>query len=308
VSVTEPDGLDDAVAQEWRTALLLAAQVAEWVARRAEQRARTDEQSALAEAGQVGGRYDGERELARAEIAVADNPAWWDQADPTAVARVYATAQAWKDTDPEFTDTAGRVQTAVRDRYGPAVEAQLDDAVTAGRGGSTEELTEDQAQARRAVETELATVLAGEARQDTTAATANVTDATTRTETARDAPAGWDTPQRRDGFAASISVHPDAQPSTPAFGWTGPVPSRRPRRRAVGAAIHPGALHRRRELLRLGGTAERPHRPLPNELSTPTTRRPASPPAAGSPASTHAGAGATSGRPGLMPCGLPLGK
>jgi len=212
VSVTEPDGLDDAVAQEWRTALLLAAQVAEWVARRSEQRARTQEQVALADAGQTGDRYTGERELARAEVAVADNPAWWDQADPAAVARVYATAQAWKDTDPEFTDTAGRVQTAVRDRYGPAVEAQLADAVTAGRGGSTEELTEDQAQARRrAVESELATVLAGEARQDTVAASADVTDATTHTETARAATADWDTPQRRDAFAASISAHPDVQ-------------------------------------------------------------------------------------------------
>jgi len=212
VSVTEPDGLDDAVAQEWRTALLLAAQVAEWVARRAEQRARTQEQSALAEAGQAGGRYAGERDLARAEVTVADNPAWWDQADPAAVARVYATAQAWKDTDPAFTDVAERVQTQVRDRYGPTVEAQLAVAVTTGRTGSTADLTDEQAQARRrAVETELATVLAGEVRQDTTAATADVTDATTRTETARDATAGWDTPQRRDAFAASISAHPDAQ-------------------------------------------------------------------------------------------------
>jgi hypothetical protein len=217
VSVTEPDGLDDAVAQEWRTALLLAAQVAEWVAHRAEQRARNDEQAALAEAGQTGDRYAGERELARAEVGVADNPAWWDQADPAAVARVYATAQAWKDTDPDFTDAAKRVQTAVRDRYGPTVEAQLAGAVTAGRTRPTEELTDDQAQARRrAVETELATVLAGEARQDTAAATADRTDATThtetaRTETARAATVGWDTPQRRDTFAASISTHPDSQ-------------------------------------------------------------------------------------------------
>jgi len=212
VSVTEPDGLDDAVAQEWRTALLLAAQVAEWVARRSEQRARTDEQAALAEAGQTGERYAGERELARAEISVADNQAWWAQADPAAVARVYATAQAWKDTDPEFTDTAQQVQTGVRDRYGPAVEAQLADAVTGGRTGPSEELTDEQAQARRrAVETELATVLAGEARQDTTAATSNVTDATTRTETASRPTVGWDTPQRRDAFAASISAHPNTQ-------------------------------------------------------------------------------------------------
>jgi len=211
VSVTEPDGLDDAVAQEWRTALLLAAQVAEWVARRAEQRAHTQEQAALAEAGQTGDRYAGERELARAEVTVADNPGWWDQADPAAVARVYATARAWKDTDPEFTDTAQRVKTTVQDRYGPAVEAQLAEAVTADRTGSTRELTDDRAQARRrAVETELATVLVGEARQDTTAATAAVTYATTRTETARDVNTGWDTPQRRDTFASSISTHPDA--------------------------------------------------------------------------------------------------
>jgi len=212
VSVTEPDGLDDAVAQEWRTALLLAAQVAEWVARRAEQRAHTQEQAALAEAGQTGDRYTGERELARAEVAVADNPAWWDQADPAAVARVYATAQAWKDTDPEFTDIAERVQTEVQDRYGPAVEAQLAAAVTAGRTDPAEELTDEQTQARRhAVETELATVLAGEARQDTAAANADVTDATNHIETARTGTAGWDTPQRRDDFAASISAHPDAQ-------------------------------------------------------------------------------------------------
>jgi len=212
VSVTEADGLDDAVAQEWRTALLLAAQVAEWVARRAEQRARTDEQAALAAAGQAGDRYAGERELARAEIAVADSPAWWDQADPASVARVYATAQAWKDTDSEFTDTAQRVQTGVQDRYGPVVEAQLADAVTAGGGASTEELTDDQIQARRrAVETELATVLTGDARQDTAAATADVTGATSHTETTRVAAVGWDTPQRRDAFAASISAHPDAQ-------------------------------------------------------------------------------------------------
>jgi len=212
VSVTEPDGLDDAVAQEWRTALLLAAQVAEWVARRAEQRARTQEQAALTAAGQTGDRYAGERELARAEIAVADNPAWWDQADPAAVARVYATAQAWKDTEPDFTDSAQRVQTEVRDRYGPVVEAQLNDAVTAGRSGLNEEVTDEQAQARRrAVETQLATGLTGEARQDTAAANADVTDATTHTETTRTATAGWDTPQRRDTFAASISTHPDAQ-------------------------------------------------------------------------------------------------
>ncbi len=212
MSVTEPDGLDDAVAQEWRTALLLAAQVAEWVARRAEQRAHTQEKAALADAGQTGDRYAGERELARAEIAVADNPAWWDQADPTAVARVYATAQAWKDTDPEFSDTAQRVKIAVRDRYGPAVETQLAAAVTAGRTGSTEELTDDQAQdRRRAVETELATVLAGDTRHDTNAPTADVATTTTHTEIARDAAVGWDTPQRRDAFAASISTHPDAQ-------------------------------------------------------------------------------------------------
>ncbi len=128
MSVTEHDELDDAVAQNWRTALLLAAQVAEWVARRSEQRTRTDEQAARAETGQAGDRQGGERELARAEVAVADNPAWWDQADPAAVARVYATAQAWEDIDPGFTGAAQRVQTTVRDRYGPAVEAQLADA------------------------------------------------------------------------------------------------------------------------------------------------------------------------------------
>ncbi len=212
MSVTEHDELDDAVAQEWRTALLLAAQVAEWVARRAEQRARTDEQAALAEAGQGGDRYAGERELARAEVTVADNPAWWEQADPAAVARVYATAQAWKDTDAKFADAAQRVRTTVRNRFGPAVETQLADAVTADRTGSTEKLSDDRARARRrAVEAELATALAGDARHDTTAATADVTDAATRTETVSTAAVAWDTPQRRDAFAATIANHPDAQ-------------------------------------------------------------------------------------------------
>lgn len=89
--------------------------------------------------------------------------------------------------------------------------------------------------------------MTGEACQDTTAATARVTATATRTEitstaTARAPTVGWDTPQRRDASAASISAHPDAQaveararleptraqPATASAGRRRSDPSRRP--------------------------------------------------------------------------------
>lgn len=226
MSGNESDGLGEAVEQEWRTALLVAAQLTEWIARRAEDRARTEEATGAIGAARAADRYAADREIARAEVTATADPGWWEQADLTAVARVYATAQAWRDVDSRFAAAAADVDAAVEARYGPDVSGALRAAAEHAGGdfGDRSVRWENQQQTlRRAVDADSGVVLAGDSRRDTASDRVAVsTDpgttppgmtatGTAAVGVAAEVTSGWDTPARRDAFAAALACHPDAE-------------------------------------------------------------------------------------------------
>ncbi len=217
--MSESDEISEAVDAEVRAAVMAAAQLAEQLARHAEARARDAERDAAAAAAQAEQRLTAERDTARAEVAPAREQGWWDTADLEAAARVYATADAWRDVDPQLGRDAQQIETRLEERFGPDVREAVVDAARDGRdmvgqpSAGEADLAGDRVQAATA-EARFAAIVAEDARLTAGKATAERTRAVTVAEAVREGATvepGWDSSARRNAFASSIGPVPDSE-------------------------------------------------------------------------------------------------
>lgn len=215
--MSESDGISEAVDAEVRAAVMAAAQLAEQLARHAGARARETERDAASAAAQADQRLAAERDTARAEVAPAREQGWWDTADLDAAARVYATADAWRDLDPQLRRDADQIETRLEERFGPDLRQAVVDAAHDGRdvvgqpSADGADVAGDRVEAA-AAEARFAAIVAEDARLTAGQATAELGSAVTAAETAPSAAApvpGWDSPVRRAAFATSIEHVPD---------------------------------------------------------------------------------------------------
>ncbi|MFI8634206.1 hypothetical protein ACIGEP_16610 [Microbacterium sp. NPDC077663] len=121
--VDDTDGVGETFDNSLRIALTVASQFGERVARLREEWNRQQEAAATQEARELQSRLDAERAAVRGQLAVVDQPSWWDRADVRDIADAREAAVAWRDHD----DVAARADETIRremqDRYGIDVDA-----------------------------------------------------------------------------------------------------------------------------------------------------------------------------------------
>lgn len=123
--MTESDNVEQAVDGAFRSAVTQAAALGRMVSQMREhaiQRAARQEEAMSA---QLQRRYDAERQYARVMLSQADHDGWWNTATTPQVASVVATAQAWKDRDPEIARLASRIDDRAQARWGINPSARI---------------------------------------------------------------------------------------------------------------------------------------------------------------------------------------
>lgn len=135
------DNIEQAVDGAFRSAVTQAAALGRMVAQMREhatQRATRQEETKTAE---IQRRHATERQYAHVMLAQADHDGWWNTASTEQVASVVATAQAWKDRDPEIAKVAGRVDDRAQARWGINPSARIDALSPAQRHHEAQQLS-----------------------------------------------------------------------------------------------------------------------------------------------------------------------
>ncbi len=117
MTVTEPDGLEEAAERMLRTALMAAAQLAEHLAQARQRDQQHARQLSEAQLRDIQRREHADRAAARAELTVVRDSRWWDTATADDITRAYTTAHQWAGTDPAAAAAEQRIRTEVHDRY-----------------------------------------------------------------------------------------------------------------------------------------------------------------------------------------------
>lgn len=118
MSAQDSDGVEDAIQGVTQVAMTTAARLGEQLARAREKRAREAQASSEQTAREYTGRFNAEREVARAALAPVHRPQWWDDAQGEEISKAYQTATAWKDIDPEAARAEQRIVDEVHTRFG----------------------------------------------------------------------------------------------------------------------------------------------------------------------------------------------
>jgi colicin import membrane protein len=119
----ETDGVGETFDDSLRIALTVASQFGERIARLREQLARNREAGAVQEARELSARFEAERGAVRADLAPVQQPEWWDQARPEAIAQMHETATAWRDFDDVAKGAGDTIRREVQERFGVDVDA-----------------------------------------------------------------------------------------------------------------------------------------------------------------------------------------
>lgn len=223
----ETDGVGEAFDDSLRIALTVTSQFGERVSRLREQLARQREADARQEARELQARFDAERGAARAQLAVVNQPEWWNRASVEDIADVHETATAWHEHDDTAATAAEKIRQEVRDRYGidvdnpgadpRAVAAALEQAerdraqAAEERRRAGEDLTASQmllnGAERRDRDADEATQEAASTDDPATAERAGV-EAQQASQKARggrqDSDVAYDSAERREAFASSL--------------------------------------------------------------------------------------------------------
>lgn len=116
--MSEADGIDDVLDNGMRQSLMIAARIAETLARRRQEAQRQQEHQDAQAAHEAKARLAAERSAAHAALAPVHKDQWWDKAQPSDVATAHAVAESWKDHDPTALEAAGKIRQEVLARYG----------------------------------------------------------------------------------------------------------------------------------------------------------------------------------------------
>ncbi|MCO7203370.1 hypothetical protein NH287_07675 [Microbacterium sp. CnD16-F] len=121
--VDDTDGVGETFDNSLRIALTVASQFGERFARLREEWNRQREAAATQEALELQSRLDAERAAVRGQLAVVDQPSWWDRADVRDIADAREAAVAWRDHDDVAARANETIRREVQDRYGIDVDA-----------------------------------------------------------------------------------------------------------------------------------------------------------------------------------------
>lgn len=120
-------GVEESVHAAARTALTIAMQLGEKLAKLREEMLREAERRDTAAARELAVRFDAERGAARAELEVVNRPEWWNNATVPEVARVAETAEAWRHLDDRAEAAAVVIGREVQERYGVDIASLVAD-------------------------------------------------------------------------------------------------------------------------------------------------------------------------------------
>ncbi|MBX7444635.1 MULTISPECIES: hypothetical protein [unclassified Arthrobacter] len=116
--MSESDGIDDFLDNGMRQSLMIAARIAETLARRRQEAQRQQEHLDSQAAHEAQTRWRAERSSARAVLAPVQKDEWWDKAEPADIATAHAVAESWKDHDPTILEASAKIREEVLARYG----------------------------------------------------------------------------------------------------------------------------------------------------------------------------------------------
>lgn len=115
--MSEADGIDDFLENGMRQSLMVAARIAETLARRRQEAQRQQEYLDSQAAHEAQARLVAERAAARAALAPVQKDEWWDYAQPADIATAHAVAEGWKDRDPAALEASAKIREEVLARY-----------------------------------------------------------------------------------------------------------------------------------------------------------------------------------------------
>lgn len=144
--VDDTDGIGETFDNSLRIALTAASQFGERFARLREEWNRQREAAATQEARELQSRLDAERAAVRGQLAVVEQPSWWDRADVRDIADAREAAVAWRDHDAVAARANETIRRELQDRYGIDVDAAGADP--AAVADALRRAEDDRAQAR----------------------------------------------------------------------------------------------------------------------------------------------------------------
>ena len=116
--MSESDGIDDFLDNGMRQSLMIAARIAETLARRRQEAQRQQEHLDSQAAHEAQARLTAERSSALAVLASVQKDEWWDKAQPADIAMAHTVAESWKDHDPIALQASDKIREEVLARYG----------------------------------------------------------------------------------------------------------------------------------------------------------------------------------------------
>jgi len=121
--VDDTDGVGESFDNSLRIALTVASQFGERITRLREEASRQREGVALQGVRELQNRLDAERGAARAQLAVVNQPSWWDRAGTREIADARETAVVWRGIDDVAAQADETIRREVLARYGVDVNA-----------------------------------------------------------------------------------------------------------------------------------------------------------------------------------------
>lgn len=261
---TDADGgVEESVHTAARTALTVALQLGERLARLREEMAREAQRRDTDAARELAARFDGERAVAVAQLEVVNRPEWWERASVQDVAQVAETAEAWSGFDPRAEAARDVIGRQVQERYGIDTASLVAEADRLDRAANARTVDSPDGAGSVAAQLEAQAVtyeaaasrggdggrnpdelraLASDARDQAqlhpdpapTAETAGAAAATVRADAGND----YDSAERREAFAASMEGK--ASPEDIAVRMRADMDQARPAYEALTARSGPG--------------------------------------------------------------------
>lgn len=133
MTTSDSNNIEQEVDGAFRSAITQAAALGRMVAQLREQSLQRAARREDALAAEMQRRYESERQYARVILSQADHDGWWNTASTERVASVVATAQAWKDRDPEIARLSSRLDDRARARWGITPTGRIDALTPAQR-------------------------------------------------------------------------------------------------------------------------------------------------------------------------------
>ncbi|MDA3145773.1 hypothetical protein JSO19_00070 [Leucobacter sp. UCMA 4100] len=113
----ETDGVEETFDDAMRVAVTAGGRFGEVAARLREQQAREAEAQSQQQARELRARFDAERSAATQQLRQVQQGDWWDRSGAQDVGKMYATAHAWREHEPEAQRAVDRMNYELRSRY-----------------------------------------------------------------------------------------------------------------------------------------------------------------------------------------------